>query len=368
MRFPEHNTLNVLLTIILVGLACAAIYAARGVILIFVFAVFFSYIINPVVRFLQRHSLFFRNLRGPAVVEVYLALVLIAAIIGHHFAPGALRNAVKAMDEVPGVLNGLSTGDIATELRGKYGWSEEQEARFRSFLGRHKDDIEGLVRTADRFLSNAAQVLALGMLIPILAIYFLRDGEHIVEVLIRLLFPDDRRPRIRELAQQLHLMLTRYLRAQLVLCGLSFLFYTVALLLFRFPHALILGVVGGVLEFIPVVGWVSTFAIISAVGVVNHLHWMWMALLLGLWRLFQDYYATPRVMGSELKLHPLAALFAILAGAQIGGIVGIYLAIPVTAAAWVVWGSRVEDREAPAEVCLSEQDEVVTMRFESPVA
>jgi predicted PurR-regulated permease PerM len=367
MNFPDHRTLNALLTITAFVVVCAAIYAARSVILIFVFAIFFSYVINPVVRFLQSHSLFFRNLRGPAVVEVYLALVLVAAIIGHHFAPGALRSSMRMLDEVPGVLNGLSTGDIATEMRGKYGWSEEQEARFRTVLARHKDDIQGLVQSADRFLSNVARVLGLGLLIPILAIYFLRDGEHIVDALIRLFFWERRRPKIRALAQSLHGMLTCYIRAQLVLCGLSFLFYTAALLLLRFPHAVALGILGGVLEFIPMVGWVSTFAVISVVGIVGHQHWIWMAALLGLWRLVQDYYASPRILGSQLKLHPLAALFAVLAGAEIGGIVGVYLAVPVMAATWVIWGSGVDD---PAQ---REEDRQVQayegpVRFETPVA
>src|SRR5262250_2685520 len=107
MAFPERRTLNVLLTIVLCGLVGAAVYSARRVILIFVFAIFFAYLIGPVVRFLQRHSLFFRNLRGPAVVEVYLALIILTAIIVHQFAPTVARNTIQLVDQVPIVLNGL---------------------------------------------------------------------------------------------------------------------------------------------------------------------------------------------------------------------------------------------------------------------
>jgi len=351
MAFPERRTLNVLLTILLFGVVCAAVYSARRIILIFVFAIFFAYLIDPVVRFLQRHSLFFRNLRGPAVVEVYVALVLMVAIVGYELAPSAARNTTKALDQVPVILNGLSTGDIASEMGSKYGWSEQQEFRFRDFLTRHKDGIQDLVRGVDRLLSHAALVFGLGLLIPILAIFFLRDGEHIADALIRLFFQANRRSRIRTLAYELHAMLRRYIRAQLILCGLSFLFYTAALLLLRFPHAVALGLLGGVLEFIPVVGWISTLSAITAVGIVNHQHWMWMAGLLGAWRLIQDYWATPRVMGSELKLHPLAAIFAVLVGGEIGGIVGIYLAVPVMAAMWVIWGRNADERTDPDEEC-----------------
>jgi predicted PurR-regulated permease PerM len=337
MGFPDRRTANVLLTILLFAGLCAVLYGARRVILLFLFAIFFAYLIDPVVKFLQRHSLFFRNLRGPAVVEVYLALVVLIAVVGYTFAPGLARNTVKLVDEVPVFLNSLSTGEIATEARAKYGWSQEQELRFRAFLARHKGDIEGLVPNVDRYVSNTAQTLGWLLLIPVLAIFFLRDGDHIADVLIQMFFPASRRSGIHAVASELHTMLTRYIRAQVLLCGLSFLFYTAALLLLGFPHAIALGVLGGFLEFVPVVGWIATFAAIVGVGVVNQLHWVWMAALLGIWRVSQDYFASPRIMGRHLKIHPLAAIFAVLVGAEIGGIVGIYFAVPIMAGMRVIW-------------------------------
>src|SRR6266849_4085490 len=337
MAFPDRRTADVLLTILLFAAVCAAVYSARRILLIFVLAVFFAYLIDPVVKFLQRHSLFFRNLRGPAVVEVYLAFVVLIALLGYAFAPGLGSTTVKLVDEAPVLLDSLSTGDIATELGGKYGWSEEQEFRFRAFLARHRVDIQGLVRGIDRYLSNAAQVLGWLLLIPVLAIFFLRDGDHIADVLIQVFFPADRRPGIRALANELHIMLTRYIRAQVLLCALSFVFYSAAMLLLRFPHAIALAALGGLLEFIPAVGWMSTFAAIISVGIVSHSHWIWMAALLGIWRVIQDYFASPRIMGRHLEIHPLAAIFAVLVGGEIGGIVGIYLAVPLMASMGVIW-------------------------------
>ncbi len=198
-------------------------------------------------------------------------------------------------------------------------------------------DIQGLVRGIDRYLSNAAQVLGWLLLIPVLAIFFLRDGDHIADVLIQVFFPADRRPGIRALANELHVMLTRFIRAQVLLCSLSFVFYSAAMLLLGFPHAIALAALGGLLEFIPAVGWMSTFAAIISVGVVNHSHWIWMAALLGIWRVIQDYFASPRIMGRHLEIHPLAAIFAVLVGGEIGGIVGIYLAVPLMASMGVIW-------------------------------
>ena len=230
MAFPERRTVDTLLTTALLAAVAVGVYCARRVILIFVFAILFSYLLDPVVKFLQRHSLFFRNLRGPAVVEVYLAFVLLIALAGYTFAPSLARSTTRVLDEAPAFLNSLSTGDIASDLRGKYGWSEAQELRFRAFLARHKQDIQSLVPTVDRYLSNAAQIFGCLLLIPILAIFFLRDGHRIVDVLIRLLFHTDRHPKIHALVGQLHLMLTQYIRAQLLLCVLSFVFYSAAML------------------------------------------------------------------------------------------------------------------------------------------
>jgi predicted PurR-regulated permease PerM len=340
MAFPDRRTANVVLTTVFIAGVCAAVYCARRIILIFSFAILFTYLLDPVVKFLQRRSLFFRNLRGPAVVEVYVSIVILFVVVGYSFAPGAARNAVKLIDQTPVVLDRLSTGDIASDLRGKYGWSDEQEFRLRFFLAKHKQQIQHLIPAVDRYLSNTALLLGWLLLVPILAIFFLRDGDHIANVLVDLLFPRERRATMRATAHELHLMLTRYIRAQLLLCGLSFLFYSAALLLLRFPHAIALASLGGLLEFIPVVGWTSTFAVIVGVGIVNHSHWLCMAVLLALWRVIQDYLAMPRIMGQQLKIHPLAAIFAVLVGAELGGIIGIYLAVPVMAALRVIWRMR----------------------------
>src|SRR3984893_16171312 len=80
MAFPDRRTSNVLLTILLFSLVLSILYAARRVLLIFAFAILFAYLIDPLVRFLQHRSLFFKNLRGPHVVGAYLAFLIAAAL------------------------------------------------------------------------------------------------------------------------------------------------------------------------------------------------------------------------------------------------------------------------------------------------
>lgn len=360
MSFPDRRTTDVLLTVALFVSIGVIIYSARRILLILVLAIFFAYLINPMVKFMQSHSLFFRNLRGPAVVEVYIALVLLTAGTGYALAPRIATNTVKLVDKVPVMLDGATTGDIADQLAREYGWSEATEFRFRTFLVRHRRGIQDLAGTVDRFLVNAAEVIGYALLIPILAIFFLRDGDHIAKTLIHILFPADRRGDARAAAHELHAVLAKYITAQVLLCMLSFVFYLAALLMVRCPHAVALAFLGGFLEFIPIAGWLTTLATVLSIAMVTHSHWIWIAVLFGLWRVLQDYVFYPRVLGRQLRIHPLAAVFAILVGAEVGGMVGVYLAIPLVASVRVIWriceapeavaGESRRHRAAPTEL------------------
>jgi predicted PurR-regulated permease PerM len=289
------------------------------------------------VKWLQRHSLFFKSLRGPAVVEVYLAFLVLIALVAHEVAPGLLWQTGQLFDEIPAMLDDVSTGVIATKIGDQYGWSEAQELRLKAFLAWHREDIQSFVRTGERFTSSAAEAIAWLVLIPLLAIFFLRDGGHIAHALIRVASAGGKYEAVQAVADEMNLTLKRYVRAKMILGGLSFLFYSAVMLLLNFPHAIALGLLGGFLEFIPVAGWMISAAAIICVGVLTHSHWMWIAVLLGIWRMVQDYYISPRVMGHQLEIHPLLAIFAVMVGWEIGGLVGIYLLVPLIAAIRAIW-------------------------------
>lgn len=337
MAFPDRRTTDILLTVCFFVLVGGALYAARRVLLLFTLAVFFAYLIEPVVRFLQRHALFFRNLRGPAVIEVYLLFIVLLVAPACVFAPSLSRSAGRLVDRVPATLDGLASGEIAAQLAKENGWSQEQEARFHTFLLRHKSNFQNLQAAVDRVLVNAARIIGWLILVPILAIFFLRDGGCIADALINMLFPSNRRGQAQAAVRELHVMLSTYINAQLQLCVLSFLFYSVALLVLHFPHAMALAVLGGILEFVPAAGWLMMLASVVTVGFFGHSHWLAATVLFGIWRLLQDYVFSPRIMGRQLRMHPLAAILAVLAGAEIGGVVGVYLAIPLMAAMRLIW-------------------------------
>lgn len=334
MAFPDRRTAHVLLTILLFAVVVAVIYVARGVIVIFVFAILFSYLIDPVVRFLQRHSLFFKNLRGPHVLEAYLGLLVLIALLVHGLAPGLPGKTGKLVLRVPALTDELMTGEIAAELGGKYGWTDTQQLRLKSLLVQHRADLQNFAKGLERSIPAAIAGL---VVIPILAIFFLSDGASLANSVIRLIATKDDLETVQSLADELNTMLRHYIRAKVILAVLSFSYYSAILLVLGFPHAIALALLGGILEFIPVAGWMISATTMITVGALTHSHWIWLSVLLGAWRMLMDYWISPHVVGHELEFHPLLAIFAVMIGGAVGGIVGIYLSVPIFAALRVVW-------------------------------
>jgi predicted PurR-regulated permease PerM len=341
MAFPDRRTVNVLCTILLFTVLLAILYVARGVLVIFTFSILFAYLIDPVVRFLQRHSFIFRKLRGPHVAEAYLLLLILIPVTIHLVAPGSLGKTTKLARQIPAFVADISTGEIAAQIGGKYGWSEPQQQRLRSLLVQHQTSIEAVTRGLERSAFSALGGL---VVIPILAIFFLSDGADMADWLIRMVATKEDLEDVRSLARELNSTLHHYIRAKVTLAGLSLVFFSLTTLLLRFPHFLALGLLAGVLEFIPVAGWMTSAVAIISIGAMTHAHWIWMAALIGLWRMLMDYGISPRVMGSELEIHPLMAIFAVMVGGAIGGIVGIYLSVPLVAMLRVFWRSKAVQR------------------------
>lgn len=197
MAFPDRRTVSVLSTILLFTLVLAIIYVARSVFVIFTFSILFAYLIDPVVRFIQRHSFVFRNLRGPHVAEAYLFFLILIPLAFHFMAPGSLGKTTKLTKQIPAFVADISIGEIATQIGAKYGWSEPQQQRIKSLLVQHQATIQGVAGGWER---SAFSVLAGLVVIPILAIFFLSDGATMVDSLIRMVATKDDLEELQSLA------------------------------------------------------------------------------------------------------------------------------------------------------------------------
>lgn len=346
----DDRTGNAVTTVAVFLLAAAVLYLARGAFFILLLSLLFAYLLEPLVTLLQRHTHLGQKDRAWAIAQVYLAGFVLLGILGYALGPVLVRQIKSLNAALPQILRGLSTGKAAVDLSTKHGISAAQQQQIHDWLAGNHDFI---THVFERGAASAAYVAESGIwlfVIPILAIFILRDGRRLADGIIESVARGHDQTILKQILAAVDSMLAKYVRAQLALSALSFLFYTVAMLLLGFPYAIALGLVGGALEFLPAVGWVASAAAILTIGFLTHAHWIWMALLLILWRLVQDYVNSPRIMGDNLQLQPLTVLFALMVGGQVGGIAGLYLAVPIVAVLRIVWLGCFATRSRPVDV------------------
>jgi predicted PurR-regulated permease PerM len=328
---------NIVTTVALFLIAAAVLYLARSAFFILLLSLLFAYVLEPLVTFAQRHTHLGQRSRTWAIAEVYLAGFTLIGTIGCGLGPALVRQIKSLNAAVPQILQSLSAGKAAVDLGTKHGLSVVQQQQIHDWLARNHEFI---ARVFERGAASAAYIAESAIwlfVIPILAIFILRDGRQLADGVVDAVGRGRDHTRLRQILAQVDSMLAKYVRAQLALAGLSFVFYSASMLFLGFPYAIALGLVGGVLEFLPAVGWVASAAAILTIGFLTHAHWIWMALLLVLWRLVQDYVNSPRIMGQNLQLQPLTILFALMVGGQVGGIAGLYLSVPGVAVLRIVW-------------------------------
>ena len=334
MAFLDRKTVNVLLTILLFASVLVIVYMARSVLTIFCLAILFAYLIDPVVGFLDRHSLLRRKARGVHIAEAYLGVLMLVAGTVYVLVPQASSRPGVFLRNVASFSDRLGSGEIATEVGQTNGWSEAQTFHAKEFLTSHRETIR---KVSSQIQSLAAKILGAVAVMPILAIFFLADGRRLADMALATFATEENLDRLQSLSSELNGVLRHYIRAKMTLVGLSFMYVSLSLFVLRYPHALALGILAGVLEFIPTVGSITAATTIIVFGIVTHSHWIWMGALLAVWRILIDYWIAPRVLGRELELHPVLAIFTLMVGAAVGGFAGVYLALPIAAIIRVTW-------------------------------
>lgn len=325
---------NIITTVALFLIAAAIFYLARTAFLILLLSVFFAHLLEPVVAWIQERSPLSRKNRSFAIAQVYFIGMLAVGTLGYELGPRLATQARSLNATVRELLQSLSSGR-AVPGSGR-GLTAAQQLWIGEELARHQDLI---VRLFERGATSVANVAASSIwlfAIPILAIFILRDGSRISETLIEG-FKSRGDLRSERILRHVDRMLAKYIRAQLALGGLSLVFYSVWMLVLGFPDAIALGLVGGVLEFLPAVGWIISAGVILTVGFLAHSHWIRMAALLIVWRIVQDYVNSPRIMGKNLELPPLVVVFGLMVGGEVAGIAGVYLAVPAIAVLRIAW-------------------------------
>jgi predicted PurR-regulated permease PerM len=335
----DPRTTAVARTVAIFILIAAFFWGARDTIVAFIFAIFFAYVFEPPVSWLEKRQKNSRRSRGLAIAEVYLILAMACTAIAFGAGPHIAAEGRQLISAAPSLLDKLGSGRIVHEIGANRGWSYETEIRVEHFVRLHRTQILDFVqRIGMRVGTLFANVFWL-VLIPILAIFFLKEGKQMAESFLRgVVLTPKARLFLRSTLRDINEMAAHFIRAQLTLAAFSMIAYTAVLGLASVQYGVILGVFAGILEFVPIIGPLLGAVSILAVAYLTGFHYVWLLVLfLGGWRVMQDYVNSPLIMHRSVKLHPLGVIFAVLAGGEIAGFVGVYLSIPLASALQIFW-------------------------------
>ncbi|MGH9518191.1 MAG: AI-2E family transporter, partial [Terriglobales bacterium] len=272
---------------------------------------------------------------------LYGALIVGVGAFLFYVAPSIVEQAGRLSKLVPEISERVASGRIAHEVGSQRGWSYETQQRIQQFMVGHRAQIAQWEQQLLGELASLASQAWWLALIPIIAIFFLMSGGRFAETVVEQLTRQRQRVLAQALFQDVHDVLAHYVRAQILLTILALGVYLAGFTLLRLRFAVGLAVVAGLLEFVPMVGPLAGAAIVLATAFFTDYRYLaLLVVFLAVWRLVQDYYNSPHIMGGQVQLHPLAVLFGVLAGAEVAGVIGVYLSVPVMAmlrALWVRW-------------------------------
>jgi predicted PurR-regulated permease PerM len=176
------------------------------------------------------------------------------------------------------------------------------------------------------------------VLIPVVAFYLLRDWDRMVAAIDRML-PRSIEPTIAYLARESDKVLGAFVRGQLLVMLALGLFYGAGLSLIGLSVGVLIGLVAGLLSFVPYLGFMVGFGAAVIAVLVQYGNWPHLLMVGGVFlvgQLLEGYVLVPRLVGGKIGLHPVAVIFAVLAGGALFGFLGVLLALPAASVIMVL--------------------------------
>jgi predicted PurR-regulated permease PerM len=334
-------------TLVIAGLYL--IYLVRSTLFVFVLALLFAYLLSPLVNLIDRFLPGNRT-RTPALALAYVICVGIAVVFAIQIGSRIAEQARQLANDLPNRIATWQTPDsdlppmidnARLELLGKV-----REA----ITTRAGELITALPQAGLKFL-NVASSLIYVVIIPILSFFFLKDGRIIRDHILDLVRAGPNRVLLDDVLADVHLLLAHYMHALVLLSAATFTAYSIFFAIIGVRYGILLAAVAALLEFIPMVGPLTASVMVLLVAGIGGASLLGVLIFLVAYRFFQDYILSPHLMGQGVELHPLLVLFGVFAGAEVAGIAGTFLSVPVLAMVRILYmrmrRSRVEERRGP---------------------
>jgi len=306
----------------------------------FILAVILSYVLTPIVNRLEARL---PLPRGAVTLIVYVLVIVVLALIPIVFVPplaeqiAGLNVDIQLLAQQVQKLIGhryvLLTGQVI-----------DGAAVFDHLVKVIQDIVKPLVEQSVSFALDVLSSLAWVIFVFVVSFYLVKDHQAVVAWLDRLP-PPDYREDFRRLRSELNQIWSAFFRGQLILGLVVATLFTVFGFIIGLPFALAMGVLAGLMEFLPSIGhgiWLSIATILALFGGsswINLPNWLFEMILIGLHIIFQQFdlnYLIPRIIGRQVHLSPLVVILSIVAGAAVAGVLGVMLAAPTVASARVL--------------------------------
>jgi predicted PurR-regulated permease PerM len=315
-----RDVLMVIGILLAVAVGLALLWLSRRIILWMLIAMFLAIALNPAVEFLRRRA------KMPRILSISIIYFMgLAAVVGIAwlFIPPLIDAGQGLVDDVPGYVDDLRTNEFFADLEERYGVLtrvEEAAKDIPSSFG--AGDAVGFVNRIFTGVFGAVTVL-------VLTFFFLVYGGRIRDSLVGVL-PINRRERMRTVTDRMYRSVGGYVTGNLVVSIIAGICAYIALRILGVPSALALAFWVALTDLIPLVG--ATIGAVPATIVAFFGGWPVGVATLSYFLIYQqveNHFVQPQVMRKTTSLNPLLVLVAVLLGAELLGVIGALVAIPV---------------------------------------
>jgi predicted PurR-regulated permease PerM len=274
-----------------------------------------------------------------ALGAVVVILLGVAAIVGLVFIvlPLAQAEIAQLANRIPALLAKAQEVWLPA-LQTKYGITVNLDVgQIRSWLTENLSDVGAIAAKVAKSLHVGGLAvlgfLATALLTPLVTFYLLKDWPQLTRSLTDLI-PRGLLPSTQHFAQEINTVIAEFLRGQFAVMAALAVFYAVGLKIVGLEHGVAIGILTGLLVFIPYLGFglgliLAIVAALTQFATLGPL--VGVAVVYGLGQVIEGFYLTPRLVGERVGLHPLAVLFALMAFGQLFGFVGVLVAVPASA-------------------------------------
>lgn len=313
--------------LLLIGLiaALALLYIARGIFVPFVLSVIIAIMLNPVVNFLIRLKI---NRVIAIVITLFLTFLIIAA-----FGTLILSQAIRFSESLPELIDKF-IGIINNTIIWLSGHLEIDPAKFHDWLAETKSKfINTSSSGVGQTIVSIGSMIILLVLIPVY-IFMIIFYQPLLLEFFRKLFGKKNREEVNQVISQIKTLIQNYLIGLLIETLIIAALYSIGLLILGIEYAIILGIIGALLNLIPYIGsWIAA-SLPMMIAIVTKTSPWFALLVLALYVFIQfidNNYIVPKIVASKVKINALISIIAVITFGALWGIPGMLIAIPLTA-------------------------------------